>query len=105
MNAEWGEPVVCRVDGFDLYNCYFDNHDQYYDDSYRGICNYDDNGEIERYETIEIVATGSSTAVPSVDATLDNYHASTLYNLQGQRVGDDYRGIVIKNGKKQLKTK
>ena len=23
-----------------------------------------------------------------------------VYNLQGQRVADDYRGLVIKNGKK-----
>jgi hypothetical protein len=27
-------------------------------------------------------------------------HPSSTYNLAGQRVSDDYKGIVIKNGKK-----
>ena len=26
-----------------------------------------------------------------------------MYNLNGQRVGDNYRGIVIVNGKKNVK--
>ena len=28
---------------------------------------------------------------------------SATYNLAGQRVGDDYKGIIIKNGKKIVK--
>jgi hypothetical protein len=28
---------------------------------------------------------------------------SSSYNLSGQRVGNDYRGIVIQNGKKTIK--
>ena len=34
--------------------------------------------------------------------TTSNGH-SRMYNLQGQRVGDDYRGITIANGKKVMK--
>ena len=33
-------------------------------------------------------------------ATLDN---GRVYNLAGQQVGSDYKGIVLKNGKKCLK--
>ncbi len=101
MNAEWGEPVVSRIDGFDLYDCYFDNHDQYYDNDYRGICNYWDEGNLECYETIETIAKGATnpTAVQSVGCDVAQPHQQ-LYNLQGQRVGDNYRGIVIRQERK-----
>ena len=42
-------------------------------------------------------ATGISTVVP----TSDNLN-EPVFNLAGQRVGKDYQGIIIKNGKKQL---
>lgn len=43
-------------------------------------------------------ADGETTAIE----TLDNVQSTTsaAYNLQGQRVGNDYKGIVVKNGKK-----
>lgn len=43
-------------------------------------------------------ADGETTAIE----TLDNVQSanSAAYNLQGQRVGNDYKGIVVKNGKK-----
>ena len=35
--------------------------------------------------------------------TVTPTEASAAYNLAGQRVGDDYKGIIIRNGKKILK--
>ena len=43
--------------------------------------------------------SGEATAIASVE-TLKN--AEVIYNLAGQRVGKDYKGIVIVNGKKML---
>ena len=36
----------------------------------------------------------------SIEATFEESSSSAIYNLSGQRVGDDYKGILIKNGKK-----
>lgn len=44
--------------------------------------------------------TGEATAVESVLS--EAQQASACYNLSGQKVGADYRGIVLKNGKKYL---
>ena len=37
------------------------------------------------------------TDIPQIET---DDESAPVYNLQGQRVGDDYKGIVIKNGKK-----
>ena len=37
---------------------------------------------------------------PEVEKALLEQNAGATYNVQGQRVADDYRGLVIKNGKK-----
>ena len=44
---------------------------------------------------------GTETAVEAVAA--QEQFAGELYNLQGQRVGNDYKGIVIVNGKKVIR--
>ena len=43
--------------------------------------------------------------IENVDArnAQNNRRDGNAYNLQGQKVGDSYRGIVIKNGRKVLK--
>jgi len=44
------------------------------------------------------------TLIDNGQLTIDNYAgAKGLYNLSGQKVSDDYKGIVIKNGKKYVK--
>ncbi len=48
--------------------------------------------------TYEQDATGIKTVETMLIDTKGN-----LYNLSGQRVGDDYHGIVIKNGRKYVK--
>lgn len=40
------------------------------------------------------------TAIDRIDAERDAN--STRYNINGQRVGDDYRGIIIENGQKRI---
>lgn len=103
MNAAWGEPVVSCIDGFDLYDCYFDNHDQYFDASYRGICNYWEDGDLERIETVETIATGKTepTDLQSVASTPSTQHPSPIYDLQGRRInGKPQPGVFIQKGKK-----
>ena len=43
---------------------------------------------------------GETTAIDGVEVSADE--ATPAYNLQGQRVGQNYRGIVVKNGKKSV---
>lgn len=43
--------------------------------------------------------SGIATGIRSVEADADSH---TRYNLSGQRVGQDYRGIVIENGRKRV---
>ena len=41
------------------------------------------------------------TLIDNGQLTIDNYAgAGATYNLSGQKVSDDYKGIVLKNGKK-----
>ena len=51
----------------------------------------------------------SSTPSPQRRAYLDAHSTANghgvgdAYNLSGQKVGDNYRGIVIKNGRKMVR--
>lgn len=47
------------------------------------------------------INTASTSSVIVQDAVANKYSGYT-YNLQGQKVGRDYKGVVIKNGKKQI---
>ena len=48
-----------------------------------------------------IVPDGEATGIAGVNAEADKANDAT-YNLAGQRVGNGYKGIVIKNGKKYM---
>ena len=41
-----------------------------------------------------------ATGIYAISSTITD--SETVYNLQGQRVGKDYRGVVIQNGRKYL---
>lgn len=59
----------------------------------------DDSGSSARYFTLDF--GGESTGINSVEngqLVIDN----VVYNLSGQRVDSNYKGIVIKNGKKVI---
>jgi len=46
---------------------------------------------------------GTPTAIQSVQTeATSGRHTDVIYNLSGQQVGDSYRGIVIKNGRKVM---
>lgn len=47
----------------------------------------------------ETVTEDGTTAISNPAAT---QQSTAVYNLQGQRVADDFRGVVIKNGKKVM---
>lgn len=49
---------------------------------------------------LRVVIAGEATAISSVDA--DKAENGATYNVAGQLVNDNYKGIVIKNGKKYL---
>ncbi len=44
--------------------------------------------------------SSEATAIDRIDA--DRVSNSARYNINGQRVGDDYRGIIIENGRKRV---
>lgn len=46
----------------------------------------------------EAAAYVASTALPSAGNAID----APRYNLLGQQVGDDYKGIVVENGQKRV---
>ena len=48
--------------------------------------------------TLRFVIGGKATGIEAVSA--DDTITTATYNMAGQRVSDDYRGLVIKNGKK-----
>ena len=45
---------------------------------------------------------GFATGIVTPEAEVTPVQSSAIYNLQGQRVAEDYKGLVIKNGKKVL---
>ena len=50
--------------------------------------------------SIEITpVAGGETGISTVKANVEN---SAIYNLAGQKVANDYKGLVIKNGKKMI---
>lgn len=59
------------------------------------------------FESIDLMKTPVEVDAPSgiSEIRMDVKQGGRSYNLQGQRVGDDYRGIVIVNGKKVLNKK
>jgi hypothetical protein len=46
------------------------------------------------------ITVGDATGIDSLNAADDDAPA---YNLAGQKVGKNYKGIIVKNGKKVLK--
>lgn len=50
-----------------------------------------------------IVSTFTNTTAGIADVTADNVRGAKVYNLQGQQVAENAKGIVIVNGKKMLK--
>ena len=48
----------------------------------------------------EFVLVGGEAGISTVKATAENN--SVIYNIAGQKVSKDYKGLVIKNGKKMI---
>jgi len=49
--------------------------------------------------SLDIVFDQGTTGITAVSA---ERHDNAVYNLSGQRVGNDFRGIVVKNGRKYI---
>ena len=54
----------------------------------------------ELYLTGALVKVDAPTGIEEIHS--NSSRTTTTYNLSGQRVGNDYKGLVIKNGKKQI---
>lgn len=54
-------------------------------------------GEIDAYAGLKYI---EETLIPSSITAVKQQNEGRIYNLQGQRVGKDYKGIIIINGKK-----
>ena len=70
---------------------------------------YDIVGAIGRYndniqfQPINIAESSSATGIDSMDSETEATTDSEAYNLAGQRVDKNFKGIVVMNGKKLLK--
>lgn len=52
---------------------------------------------------LQLYRKTSTTGINTVNAGIENKADGKVYNLAGQQVGDDYKGIVIVNGKKVVR--
>lgn len=57
----------------------------------------------EAVGTLQIYRKTSTTGIDGVYTNAVDNKSNAVYNLAGQKVGDDYKGIVIVNGKKILR--
>lgn len=55
------------------------------------------------HQVFEYVRVTDATAISAVSADRNRSFDDQVYNLAGQKVGEDYRGIIIKNGRKMLR--
>lgn len=53
-------------------------------------------------KSLSVKMDGNATAIVGIEAD-GSFVTGRMFNLNGQQVGNDYRGIVIVNGKKYLK--
>ena len=95
-------PVTNYLNYFELNDCDF-VHDYFYFDESKGcICDERNYGDPVFVDEVEIMPA-PATSISQANVTDDGVqHPSPAYNLQGQRVGDGYRGILIQNGKKTI---
>lgn len=102
MASRGNYPVVRSLSSFELENCSF-VHDYFYFDESKGcICDERNYGDPVFVDEVEIMPA-PATSISQANVTDDGVqHPSPAYNLQGQRVGDGYRGVVIKDGKKRI---
>lgn len=52
--------------------------------------------------TLKKAVVSDPEAVAEIDVPSATVSTPYIYNLSGQRVGEDFKGIIIKNGKKYL---
>ena len=102
MASRGNYSVVRSLSSFELENCSF-VHDYFYFDESKGcICDERNYGDPVFVDEVEIMPA-PATSISQANVTDDGVqHPSPAYNLQGQRVGDGYRGVVIKDGKKRI---
>lgn len=102
MASRGNYSAVRSLSSFELENCSF-VHDYFYFDESKGcICDERNYGDPVFVDEVEIMPA-PATSISQANVTDDGVqHPSPAYNLQGQRVGDGYRGIVIQNGKKTI---
>jgi|GEM_PF-2422024 len=53
--------------------------------------------------TAETITFSEETGIESVSATPTTAVSGAIYNLNGQQVGEGYRGIIIRNGRKAIR--
>ena len=104
---EWDSTCLIENLNLSLEGCHF-NHGHYYDNSRQHLYNSDDD---EQTQFTDIIRNSGGTGIESWGCEGTEVRGCEkcpmlnaqclMYNLQGQRVGSDYKpGIYIHNGKK-----
>lgn len=100
-NTSWPDQPIIEYINVELYNCAYEVDGTRYDDEQN--CVVDRNGNpVKKHLKIVAGKEASPTAITVPVCQAVSLPESPAYNLQGQRVGEGYRGIIITNGKKSL---
>ena len=70
------------------------------DQVYANVMVFDENGYCVNAARVRVLTQEEAAGIKNHTATSD--HTSAIYNLAGQRVTGNYRGIVIQNGRKAI---
>ncbi len=108
ISAQYGNATFV-MDGLTVFRCKdFDNKNFTNEDKIQDGDNVKVRGKLQKYVKDGVVTPelsygylvelNGATAISN--ATANTLKATAIYNLAGQKVSADYRGIVIKNGKK-----
>ena len=54
----------------------------------------------DRVNMIWLDQNGNTTAIETIETKAETLNSAVMYNVAGQKVGADYKGLVIKDGKK-----
>ena len=103
LNCPTDDDTIMEYIILSMKDCHFEGAGIHYDENQKKVC-YADGSSVKGHLRIR-AGKPDSTGLSAPDSTGCGFAASSApaYNLQGQRVGNDYRGIVIKGGKKILR--
>ena len=95
--------VTSNLTSFKMEDCKFASVFFFFSEEEECICDERAYGSPAYKTVIEITPTGAPTGIDTPEPQRVSGSECAAYNMQGQRVGNGYRGIVIKQGRKYVR--